>query len=845
MKLRARINRLYRDYQACKEVALEKTGGSEYKEKISKYAYYYENLKTDKNMILYESYWGRGMTDNPYALFRYMLDREEYKAYKHVWVLENIDANKPITSKYLHYSNVEFVELGSDQYFRRLAQAKYLINNVTFPTYFTKKTNQIYVNTWHGTPLKKMGFDMPNGRTESYNMIRNFLMADYMIAANPTMTKMYLDSYRLRGIMPGKIIEEGYPRNDLLFDRDNREEIIHQIKQFGVEIDSKKKIILYAPTWRGTNGKAVVNGQELLDARAELEAGIDLDEYQVLIKPHQLVYQKLKDDERYRSALIPSFLDANEILSITDILISDYSSIFLDYLSTDRPVLFYMPDLEEYKKERGVDDSIDQMPGPCRGKLSDIAELVEGIEDVKAQYAETYQAYKKRITGLDDGHVTERVANIIFGKGNGNVISEKPHKKKMLISAGHILENGITHSFLSLMKQIDFSEWDVTAFVAEGNNSERIKDIINNEIDSRVRVVVRGGTFNVTYREEIQRNLTLKHGCYHPLYKKLYVEKAYQREWRRCFGDAEFDYIVDFNGYTVLFTPVLLSGNAQRHSIWLHNDIQADMNRTVKGEKPLKEKLNFIISLYPRFDNLVSCGRAVNEINLAKLGKPETKDKFKYAKNTLNIERITSQLSHESVITIDGKDYLVEGNYTLEDTGKFIKAIELPRQDEITFVTMGRMSTEKNHRALIDAFSQFVKTYEKSRLYIIGDGPLRKDIEKQIRKLKLENKITLTGNIANPFSIMKRASCFVMPSKHEGQPMVLLEARSCGLPIIVSNFSTVGDSLYPDGQLLIETDSKSIFEGLCAFAENRVPSYNFSPDQYNQEAYNEFINAIQ
>jgi glycosyltransferase involved in cell wall biosynthesis len=109
-----------------------------------------------------------------------------------------------------------------------------------------------------------------------------------------------------------------------------------------------------------------------------------------------------------------------------------------------------------------------------------------------------------------------------------------------------------------------------------------------------------------------------------------------------------------------------------------------------------------------------------------------------------------------------------------------------------------------------------------------------------VREECCTDKIMLLGNVINPFQFMKYCSCFILPSHYEGQPMVLLEARALGLPIIVADFSTVTDSLIPGGQLLIQKDINSIYHGLVSFAKGEVPYTEFDCDQYNQDAYLEF-----
>ena len=398
-----KIKTIRQEWEAVKKESHVFINQTEARQSSVKFAEAYKRQKVNENKILYESYWGRGMIDNPYAIFLELMSRDKYQKFTHIWVLDDFEKNGPVLQKYQNNPQVQFVLFGSQEYLNALASAKYLINNTTFPHYFVKKQEQIYMNTWHGTPLKSMGYDVPDGSSSSANTIRNFLHADYLLSANRLMTKMYLKSYKLEGILPGQIIEEGQPRNDLLI-RGEKEPLYEKLRQYGISIEKEKKIILYAPTWReAREGGLKINPDELIHVKEKLEENIDTNEYQILIKPHQYVYQQLKDREEYRNLLIPAAMDANELMVLTDILISDYSSIFLDYMVLDRPILFYVPDLENYKEMRGLDIKLEDLPGAYSSHICDIAGYIKHIEWVQQEYKEKYQEMKQNICGMDDG----------------------------------------------------------------------------------------------------------------------------------------------------------------------------------------------------------------------------------------------------------------------------------------------------------------------------------------------------------------------------------------------------------------------------------------------------------
>ena len=130
-------------------------------------------------------------------------------------------------------------------------------------------------------------------------------------------------------------------------------------------------------------------------------------------------------------------------------------------------------------------------------------------------------------------------------------------------------------------------------------------------------------------------------------------------------------------------------------------------------------------------------------------------------------------------------------------------------------------------------------------LYILGDGPERENLWNLIRQLNLQDHVILTGNLSNPFGLLNQCDCFVLPSLHEGQPLVVFEARVLHMPIILSRFSSVGGSVIENGQYLVDMDEESIYNGLHAYLAGEVPcDYVFEADAYNREAYAEFEAAV-
>ncbi|MGA8112967.1 MAG: glycosyltransferase [Actinocatenispora sp.] len=847
---------------------------------------YWRSQKIRPNTVLYEAFSGNGMLCNPEAIFRSLLDAPDQQHLQHIWALSDLERYQATVAEFADRPNVTFVKFQSRAYYRALATSQYLINNATFPPQFGKRDGQTYINTWHGTPLKKMGYDSPGGGPEARNILRNFVSADYLLSNSEFMTKqMYETAYKLRGIYRGSIIQEGYPRIDRQYQSaDEARQVRASLRESGVEVDDAQKIILYAPTWKGSSFHTPENDMEELRTRIrELTERIDGTQWRVLLRVHQQVYKFAMHDRELRGMLIPNDIPANVALGVADVLLTDYSSIFYDFLATGRPILFYVPDLALYSDYRGLYVTPDEWPGPVTDSISTLAEQINHLgtgddKDVVPAFAARYEKCAAEYCPSDDGKASERVVDVVFrGKTEGYDVRTdlREGRQSILVYLGGMRTNGITTSALNLLDNIDFNRFDVSALYSYRRRS---KDRIKNEeaINPRIRLFPYVGGINGSKRFTMGRRALLAKGLDAPRIDLEAHRRLFREEWVRTFGMTEFDYVVDFSGYGPFWTYVFLEGKARKHSIWMHNDMAADRMREVGGRRHLERGLGAVFSAYRHYDNLVSVSPALAEINKSKLGDSVGDAQFTSALNTINFERILRMAdeelledaaeeeyeggelgSDEDVVPDNGSDSPGPEPLTAAEEARraeiraheaehraMMQKLVRPAPDVTTFLTVGRLSPEKNHDRLIRAFQLVHQENPKTRLIIISNGPLRDDLDRLIAELGLQDAIIMAGQQNNPYAIMKRADCFVMSSDYEGQPMVILEARVLGLPVVSTDFASVGGSLPEGVGLVVSRSVDALADGMREMLAGRVPNPPFDYAAYNQDAVEQFYRAI-
>ncbi|WP_241959179.1 bifunctional glycosyltransferase/CDP-glycerol:glycerophosphate glycerophosphotransferase, partial [Mammaliicoccus sciuri] len=326
----------------------------------SKYQLLDKEESVDSNTIVFESFGGKNYSDSPKYIYEYM--QKNYPKLNYIWVFNNPDKNVII-------GNAEKVKKGSKEYYDAYSKAKFWVSNARLPLYLNKKENQIYIQTWHGTPLKRLANDMkvvrmPGTTTAKYK--KNFYAEtsrwDYLVSPNRYSTNIFKTAFWMD---EERTWEIGYPRNDILVNRSNDQEYINQIKK-DLNLPEDKKVIMYAPTWR--DDEFVKKGQYLFDLKINLEnLQKELGEnYVILLRMHYLIANAL-DLNGYEDFAIDvsNYSDISELYLISDALITDYSSVMFDFGILKRPQYFFAYDIEKYDKGlRGFYmDYMNDLPG--------------------------------------------------------------------------------------------------------------------------------------------------------------------------------------------------------------------------------------------------------------------------------------------------------------------------------------------------------------------------------------------------------------------------------------------------------------------------------------------------
>ncbi|GAA1160523.1 CDP-glycerol glycerophosphotransferase [Kitasatospora gansuensis] len=355
--------------------------------------------------VLYNVALGGQYAGSPRAVHEELVRRGT--ALRHVWTSDDMQADLP--------QSAEPVRQWSPEWYEHLATAKYVVTSTHLPDFFVRRPGQVVLQTWHGTPLKRIGHDFEKvWFTDSEylkTLDREVAQWSLLVSGNTFSTGVLRRAFKYQG----QILESGYPRNDVLLAPD-REKTAEQVRE-RLGLPEGKKVVLYAPTFREDRRRP--QGGYQLDLRIDLAAAqAALGEDQVLlVRAHEVMCGQVPSAGNGYVWDVGTYPDMADLLLVADVLVTDYSSATFDFANTGKPILFFTYDLEHYRDNlRGFSlDFEADAPGPLLETSAELVEALGRVDAVAAEHADKYAAFRQKYCDLDDGQASARVVDALLG----------------------------------------------------------------------------------------------------------------------------------------------------------------------------------------------------------------------------------------------------------------------------------------------------------------------------------------------------------------------------------------------------------------------------------------------
>ncbi|WP_226618598.1 bifunctional glycosyltransferase family 2 protein/CDP-glycerol:glycerophosphate glycerophosphotransferase [Cytobacillus firmus] len=356
-----------------------------------------KKLPVRPNWVLFESHMGKQYSDSPKYIYEEMLKMG--KKYKYIWSYENpelIEMPGPAIKVKKH----------SLRHFYYMNRSKYWVDNQGIAHLVKKKKEQTYVQTWHGTPLKRMGYDQKTLPTD-WELSRLRLQTDswdYFVSPNPYSTEIFRRAFRYGG----EILETGYPRNDVLIQQPK--DIAKKTRGF-FNISQDRRVILFAPTFRDWDPNSF---QKTLADILALSKKLD-ENTVVLLRLHYLLSDRISRLGLPSNIInASSYQDIQELFLISDVLITDYSSVMFDYALLKRPIILYTYDLVEYVTRRGTYFDLEsRAPGPVCQTIDEVIAYLDEPKRLR-DYDKALENFALQFGSIEDGKAARKVIDEVF-----------------------------------------------------------------------------------------------------------------------------------------------------------------------------------------------------------------------------------------------------------------------------------------------------------------------------------------------------------------------------------------------------------------------------------------------
>ncbi|GAB1694487.1 CDP-glycerol glycerophosphotransferase family protein [Krasilnikovia sp. M28-CT-15] len=377
------------------------------KTKLAWYDNVFSRLPISKRTIVFESHMGKQFSDSPRAIYEEL--KRSGVPFRAVWAHTEEHPNG-------FPSDVKLVRRQSYAYLRELGRARYWVDNQGFPHDLRKRSGTTYIQTWHGSAFKRMGFD--EASIKSQTAAQQQRLQDAIDRFDVFLVRTEHDVRTLtKGMrVHAELMPVGYPRNDVLVRQDNPEEVAALRKS--LNLTDERKVLLYAPTFRPQEIGRWSKGLTLpfsLDDFVERFG----DDYVLLIRPHYLASFAMPPRYAHSVRNVANVHDVTPLMQIADAVITDYSSLMFDYALLGRPMIFHVPDYDDYVgNSRGsYFDLAEVAPGPLTRTQDALFAMLADLDELPERYAEQHRAFVARFCEYDTGNAAKAVVDRFFASG--------------------------------------------------------------------------------------------------------------------------------------------------------------------------------------------------------------------------------------------------------------------------------------------------------------------------------------------------------------------------------------------------------------------------------------------
>lgn len=477
--------------------------------------------------ILLEAGQGKNINGNMFALLKEIEYGEKWKDYTPYFVVteDTIDAAKTRFAFY-NFKRVKLTLRGTREYYELLNSSKYIMTDNSFPTNYQKQKGQVYLNTWHGTPLKYLGRPDIKNATSLGNIQKNYFMCDYALFPNHHTKNVFMKDYMLERYFSGKNVLADYPRNAALLDQDNA-----LVLRKKLNLDNKK-VIAYMPTWRGSNRSADSEGQVKIIKEKLEKIDASLHENEILyVNLHFLVSSAL-DFSSFKHILpFPKEYETYDFLNVCDTLITDYSSVFFDFAVTNKQIILYAYDKEDYLRDKGMYMDIHTFPFPIVETEEELLEEIHNndVED-RSEFNELYTCYA-------DKDINDKILELVINGNNQGLLLEDAYdngKKNIMCHVGNLRSYLSRDIINEIVNKLDYENNNITLCFEGGITPSKVDLLKGLPEDVYYYSLIKAETIYLL--EYIYNFFFIRLGMF-----KNKISSYYKREKDRLFSHKEPD----------------------------------------------------------------------------------------------------------------------------------------------------------------------------------------------------------------------------------------------------------------------------------------------------------------